>query len=119
MEALGRASETSCRVYFTGGATAVLEGWREVTVDIDIHLVPDSDRVLQAIPEIKHALSKIKRGREKDLLDVRAMIDRRLVEPQRAWSLFRQIESRLYRYPNIDPESLKGAVEAALGPERA
>ncbi|MDQ7828028.1 MAG: hypothetical protein QN122_05460 [Armatimonadota bacterium] len=28
------------RVYFTGGATALLYGWRETTLDVDVKLVP-------------------------------------------------------------------------------
>jgi hypothetical protein len=30
-------------MYLTGGATAVLEGWRNSTVDIDVRFEPDSD----------------------------------------------------------------------------
>ena len=40
MRALGAAARDSARVYFTGGATAVLFGWREATIDIDVELVP-------------------------------------------------------------------------------
>jgi hypothetical protein len=43
-------------VYFTGGATAVLEGWRKQTIDADILVVPDSDRLMQAIPSLKESL---------------------------------------------------------------
>ena len=56
MRALGEQAEAECRVYFTGGASAVLEGWRAQTIDADILVVPDSDRLLQAIPEIKERL---------------------------------------------------------------
>ena len=56
MKAVGDRAESECRVYFTGGATAVLEGWRSATIDADIIVVPDSDRLLQRIPEIKEAL---------------------------------------------------------------
>jgi len=45
MQALGERAEAECRVYFTGGATAVLEGWRQQTIDADILVVPDSDRL--------------------------------------------------------------------------
>ncbi len=31
---LGRAAPAGTRMYLTGGATAVLEGWRESTVDL-------------------------------------------------------------------------------------
>lgn len=56
MRALGERSAAECRVYFTGGATAVLEGWRRETIDADILIVPDSDPLLRAIPEIKESL---------------------------------------------------------------
>lgn len=38
----GRAVSVDGRVYLTGAATAVLDGWRETTIDVDIKLVPDS-----------------------------------------------------------------------------
>ncbi len=57
MEALGREARTPSRVYFTGGTTAVLMGWRPSTIDIDLKLVPDSDEILRAIPQLKNQLS--------------------------------------------------------------
>ncbi len=48
----GRATRQA-RLYFTGGATAVLLGWRGSTIDVDILLVPDDDRLLRALPELK------------------------------------------------------------------
>jgi hypothetical protein len=56
MRALARAATGPGRVYLTGGATAVLHGWRDATVDVDIKLVPDTDAVLRAIPAIKESL---------------------------------------------------------------
>src|SRR5262245_52677790 len=56
MRALGERARAECRVYFTGGATAVLEGWRQETMDADILIVPDSDQLLQTLPEIKESL---------------------------------------------------------------
>jgi hypothetical protein len=53
---LGRAARSPARLYLTGGATAVLEGWRGTTVDIDVHLEPDTDELLRRIPEIKERL---------------------------------------------------------------
>lgn len=35
MHELGRAVDVEGHVYLTGGATAVLHGWRDTTVDID------------------------------------------------------------------------------------
>lgn len=56
MRALGAAARAASRVYFTGGATAVLHGWRDTTVDIDIECVPDRDELLRAIPGLKERL---------------------------------------------------------------
>ena len=57
MAALARSSETPSRVYFTGGVSAVLLGWRTTTVDVDLKLVPDSDELLRAISILKKKLS--------------------------------------------------------------
>ena len=56
MQALGREADRDARVYLTGGATAVLHGWRASTIDVDMKMVPDLDRVFRAIPEIKERL---------------------------------------------------------------
>jgi hypothetical protein len=56
MRALSRAATAPGRVYLTGGATAVLHGWRGATVDVDIKIVPEADALLRAIPEIKESL---------------------------------------------------------------
>jgi hypothetical protein len=56
MRALGRTAPAQGRIIFTGGATAVLLGWRESTIDVDIKLVPDQDAVLRAIPALKESL---------------------------------------------------------------
>lgn len=50
---LGRRTDVSARVYLTGGATAVLEGWRQSTVDIDLRFEPDDDQLLRVLPELK------------------------------------------------------------------
>jgi hypothetical protein len=56
MRALGRAATAPARVYFTGGATAVLFGWRASTIDIDLQLIPDRDELLRAIATLKDEL---------------------------------------------------------------
>lgn len=53
---LGRAATTPTRIYLTGGATAVLEGWRGSTVDVDMRLEPDVDALLREIPALKEDL---------------------------------------------------------------
>jgi len=56
MRELGRAARREGRVYLTGGATAVLSGWRESTVDVDMKLIPDNDDLLREIPRLKESL---------------------------------------------------------------
>lgn len=56
MTALARRAATQTGLYFTGGATAVLLGWRASTIDVDIHFVPEDDRLLRALPELKESL---------------------------------------------------------------
>lgn len=56
MRELALRSRASGRVYLAGGASAVLLDWRESTVDVDITIIPDDDRVLRVIPELKEAL---------------------------------------------------------------
>lgn len=56
MRAFGAASPGEARVYFTGGATAVLHGWRDSTIDIDLRIVPEHDALFRAIPQLKEQL---------------------------------------------------------------
>ena len=155
MRELGRAVNVDGRVYLTGGATAVLYGWRDTTIDVDIKLIPDRDEILREIPRLKEALnlnielaapsdfiplpkgwedrsplirqegklsfhhfdpvaqalSKVERGHDQDIQDVREMISRGLVDPAEAQSQFKSIEANLYRFPSIDPASFRKAVE--------
>lgn len=57
MRALGRVARVEGRVYLTGGATAVLHGWRASTIDVDIKVIPDSDELLREIPRLKEQLN--------------------------------------------------------------
>ena len=60
------------------------------------------------------ALAKIERGLEKDLADVRAMIERGKIERSELRRLFEAIAPGLYRFPAIDPKSFRRAVDRAL-----
>jgi hypothetical protein len=57
MQALGREAQGSGCIYFTGGASALLIGWRSATVDIDIRLDPEPPGIFQAIAKLKQALN--------------------------------------------------------------
>ncbi|MEO7189461.1 MAG: DUF6036 family nucleotidyltransferase [Vicinamibacterales bacterium] len=163
MRALARAAVASGRVYLTGGATAVLHGWRAATLDVDIKLVPDADALLRAIPQIKEsldvnvelaspddfipvkdgwadrspfigregllsfhhfdlyaqALAKIERSHETDRVDVAALMDRRLIDPDRLQDYFDAIADNIYRYPAIDASSFRRAVLEAVARGKA
>jgi len=56
MRLLGAAAPGETRIYLTGGATAVLLGWRETTIDVDIKIIPESDEIFRAIPGLKESL---------------------------------------------------------------
>lgn len=60
---------------------------------------------------VAQALSKIERGHEQDLHDVKEMIAAGLVNPAEALVQFEAIEPELYRFPAIDPVTFRKAVE--------
>lgn len=156
---LGRASSRVTRLYLTGGATAVLRGWRATTLDADLRFEPESDELLRELAALKdrlninveltapldfvpelpnwrkrspflfsegrlfvhdfdlysQALSKIERGFVQDLDDVGSMVRDGLVEPRRMLELYEAVETELFRYPAIDPPSLRARVQRAMG----
>jgi hypothetical protein len=157
MAALGAEADAEGAAYLTGGATAVLAGWRDSTVDVDLVFVPEDDRLLRALPRIKdelqvnvelaspahfvpvpagwegrsvfvaregrlsfyhydpysQALAKLERAHAQDLEDVRELIARGLVEPDRLRAFFSEIEPELYRFPAVDPRAFRRRVEDA------
>ena len=56
MEELAAAARSPGKVYFTGGATALLLGFRQQTIDIDIKLDPEPAGVFEAIAVLKNRL---------------------------------------------------------------
>jgi hypothetical protein len=157
MRAFGDAAREEGRCYLAGGATAVLLGWRRMTLDIDISLEPEQHEAMREIPRIKQelgvnvelaspadfiplpegweersisigregrltflhldpyaqALAKLERAHELDLEDVRTLLDRGLVDPDRLRRAFEEIEPRLYRFPAVDPASFRARVDEA------
>jgi hypothetical protein len=53
---LGRVVPPGTKMFLTGGATAVLEGWRESTVDIDVRFEPEADEALKRIARLKEEI---------------------------------------------------------------
>lgn len=158
LRALAAEADQHVDVYLTGGATAVLLGWRDSTIDIDLSMLPDNDRMLRAIPALKErmninvelaspadfipevpgwktrslfimqdravafyhydfyaqALSKIERFHELDVLDVKEMLQRKLIDPVRLREMFEAIVPFLYRFPAISPQRFRQHLEAIL-----
>ncbi len=57
MRRLGQAATGPGRIYLVGGSSAVLVGWRETTVDIDLKLDPEPEGVFEAIARAKESLN--------------------------------------------------------------
>lgn len=57
MRELGAEASGDGAAYLTGGATAVLIGWRDTTIDVDLRLIPEHDRLLRALPRLKDELA--------------------------------------------------------------
>jgi hypothetical protein len=57
MRALAAESHGEGHVYLAGGASAVLLGWRDSTVVIDVKVISDDSRVLRAVPAVKERLN--------------------------------------------------------------
>lgn len=53
---IARGADADTAVYLTGGATAVLIGWRESTIDADILIVPERDALYRSLPRLKEEL---------------------------------------------------------------
>lgn len=157
--ALGAFADEETVVYLTGGTTAVLEGWRGSTVDVDVLIEPESDALLRALARLKdelainvelaspadfiplpagwrerspfvaregavtfrhfdftaQALAKLERGHDRDLADVRAMVERGLVDPAALRAAFEEIEGELHRFPAIDPAAFRRRVDEQVG----
>lgn len=61
------------------------------------------------------ALSKVERDHDRDRTDVDAMIRSGLVEPRRLAEYFSAVEPQLFRYPAVDPASLRRRIERLTG----
>jgi len=60
------------------------------------------------------ALAKIERGHDTDLIDVRELIVRGIVKPERLLELFSAIADQIYRYPALNAQSFREAVERVV-----
>ncbi len=53
---LGRASLEPATAYVVGGGSAVLEGWRQTTIDVDLYFEPERDELIRVLPTLKERL---------------------------------------------------------------
>lgn len=56
MKALASGVTEAARVYLVGGASSVLLGWRDATLDVDLKLVPENDEILRRLASLKERL---------------------------------------------------------------
>jgi hypothetical protein len=56
LAALAREANADTHLFLVGGSSAVLVGWRQTTVDVDLAIRPESDAILRAIPALKERL---------------------------------------------------------------
>jgi hypothetical protein len=56
MDALGRAANGPGDIYLTGGATAIVLGFRPTTLDVDLKLDPEAAGIFEAIRDLKDQL---------------------------------------------------------------
>ena len=83
-----------------------LRGWEERSPFI----VQEGSLAFHHFDFYTQALAKLERGHRKDRDDVESMIRDGLVDPKRLEELFLEVEASLYRYPAIDPKTLRAAV---------
>src|SRR3954467_1543818 len=57
MRELAAAARSPGSIYLTGGATALLLGFREQTIDVDLKLDPEPKGVFEAIAVLKNKLN--------------------------------------------------------------
>ena len=158
MSELGSSVKSEGSCFFTGGATAVMHGWRETTIDVDLKLDPEPIGVFESIAKLKEtlninvelaspdqfipvaddwrtgsafigkfgkisfyhydyvsqALSKLERGHEQDLRDVKLMLQHRMITKEALRIGFQGVRAKLVRYPAIDADQFEKKVEEFL-----
>ena len=57
MTAMGKKTHGAGNIYLTGGATALLHGWRPMTIDVDIKADPEPSGYFESIASIKDELA--------------------------------------------------------------
>jgi hypothetical protein len=156
---LGRRARGPGRIYLVGGATALLEGWRASTVDVDLKLDPEPAGIFEAIAALKdelelnielaspddflpalpgwrerspfvvrhgavdffhydlraQALAKLARAHDRDLDDVKTMVERDLVSSAELLQGLEDMREQLIRYPALDADAFERRVRRFVG----
>jgi hypothetical protein len=86
-------------------------GWR----DRSPFIVQEGQLTVRHLDFRAQALAKLERGFDQDQADVRAMLERGLVTAPELREAFEAIEDRLYRFPAVDPGTLRSAVDRVTG----
>lgn len=155
MKSIGRMLKKKAIFYLTGGSTAILYGFRDGTIDIDI--AGDMDELFSYLPKLKEdlhiniemakptdfvpslpgelnrhvmigtfgkatfmhfdpygqAFSKIVRGHATDLLDVKALVAKELVNAKTLCDWVKQLSDLEFsRYPRLTRSAVEAVVES-------
>jgi hypothetical protein len=82
-------------------------GWRERTPSVS----REGRLTFKHFDLYSQALAKIERSHSQDLEDVRALLERGLVQTELLRGSFEEIEPQLYRFPAIDPADFRRRLE--------
>lgn len=155
MKSIGKVLKKRATFYLTGGSTAILYGFREGTIDIDI--AGDMDELFSHIPKIKECLqinieiakptdfipslpdekdrhipigtfgkvtfmhfdpysqafSKIVRGHETDIADVKALMAAGLVDIKKLCEMVKKLPNHNFtKYPRLNRSAIESAIES-------
>jgi hypothetical protein len=122
MRALGREADTEGSCYLTGGATAVLLGWRRSTIDVDVRLSPETDALLRAIQRLKDELRiNVELASPADFIPLPSGWEQRSAFEAREWrlsfyhfDLYAQALAKLERAHTQDLADVKEMVNRGL-----
>jgi hypothetical protein len=122
MRALGAEAAEDGAIYLTGGATAVLLGWRSSTVDVDILPVPEQESVLRAVPGLKDELRvNVELASPRDFIPVPAGWEGRSLFVTREGKLtfyhfdpYSQVLAKLERKHEQDLDDVQAMIEREL-----
>lgn len=122
MRALGAEADADGAAYFTGGATAVLLGWRGTTIDVDLKLVPETERLLRTLARLKDELQiNVELASPADFIPVPDGWEDRSVFVAREgrlsfyhFDLYAQALAKLERAHAQDLEDVRSLIESGL-----